>query len=166
MVDRGQTVRAKLCDFGISPLKTATSEHLSRTFSSIGTCRYQAPELTRLMSEAPDKNIPHCMLDIFNDTRIDVYSYGLVLYEIAHGRIAFVGRNGLAAMFMATVGERPPVAIVRPELTPLGAVIKTCWDAEVECRPSMQEVLQALSNITLKIPLDSPGQRPEVQGTE
>jgi len=150
MVDRGQTVRAKLCDFGISSLKTATNESLSRTFSSIGTCRYQAPELTRLMIEAPDKNIPCGMLDIVNDTRIDVYSYGLVLYEITHGSIAFGGLNGLAAMFMATVGERPPIAVVRPEFTPLGAVIEKCWDAEVERRPNMHEVLQALSSPMLE----------------
>ena len=150
MIDRGQMVRAKLCDFGISALKTATNEYPSRSFSSIGTCRYQAPELTQLMSKAADRNTSRDMLDIINDTLTDVYSYGLVLYEISHGCIAFGGLSGFHAMLQAYDGERPPIALVRPELAPLGAVIETCWDAEVERRPNMQKVLQALSSLMLE----------------
>lgn len=144
MVVRGRPARAKLCDFGISALKSATGEPMSRTFSSIGTMRYQAPEASKIMLDAPDRNVPRDRLDTVHAPSIDVYSYGLVLYEITHGIVAFQEATAFAAMVMAMDGERPQMAL-RPEHSHLGEIIEACWNAEVHLRPSMETVVQALS---------------------
>ena len=55
----------------------------------VGTVRYQAPETTVLMINCESHTVPDTALEVVHHTRVDVYAYGLVLYEITHGRIAF-----------------------------------------------------------------------------
>jgi len=150
MIDRGQTVRAKLCDFGISALKSATHEHgLPRSFSSLGTARYQAPEMTKLMGACNGRAVPDEQLEVVHHARVDCYSYGLLLYEIMHGRVFFSGFNAIAVMMQAKIGRRPTIAL-RWEHTDLASLIVACWDAEPERRPSMEKVVNALSALEAK----------------
>lgn len=139
MTEHGQTVRAKLCDFGLSALKTTTQEHgAPRSMSSMGTVRYQAPEMTQLMAAGTSS------VAVAHHARVDVYSYGLLLYEIMHGFIFFGGAVPLKVAIMASSGQRPPITL-RPEHSSLSAVIARCWDAEAERRPNMRQVVEELS---------------------
>jgi serine/threonine protein kinase/Tol biopolymer transport system component len=85
---RGQ---AKIMDFGLAKLvdfldeevstsaPTVTREHpLSRTDAILGTVPYMSPEQVRREG---------------TDGRSDLFSFGLVLYELATGTRAFTGRN-------------------------------------------------------------------------
>jgi len=146
MIEHGQTVRAKLCDFGLSTLKSATQEGgFPSSFSSVGTMRYQAPEMTQLMIASPSRLVPSDKLEIMRHTRIDVYAYGLMLYEVLHGCIFFGELSPVAVVTRTGMGnERPPIAL-RPEHSSLSTVIDRCWDAEAEHRPDMQEVIETLS---------------------
>jgi len=150
MVDRGhaQMVRAKLCDFGISFLKNTSADdhHLEqRSFSSIGTTRYQAPEMTQLQMLANTRLVPSNKLEVVHHACVDVYSYGLILYEIMHGRI-FYGELSPVVVAMKTCEghERPPVDL-RPEHEQFADLIVACWDAVPERRPTMEQVVEALS---------------------
>jgi len=145
MTEHGQTVRAKLCDFGLSALKSTTHEHgAPRSFSSMGTVRYQAPETTQLMAASTSSRVPSDKLAVAHHARVDVYSYGLLLYEIMHGFIFFGGSVPLKVAIMASSGQRPPITL-RPEHSSLSAVIARCWDAEAERRPNMRQVVEELS---------------------
>jgi len=147
MIEHGhQTVRAKLCDFGLSTVRSAPLEHgFPCSFSSMGTLRYQAPEMTQLMADSSCRLVPSDKLEIVHHARIDVYAYGLLLYEAMHGCIFFGEVSPIAAAARAGLGhERPPFAL-RPEHSSLSAVIGQCWDAQAERRPNMQEVVEALS---------------------
>jgi serine/threonine protein kinase len=154
MVDRGraQTVRAKLCDFGISFLKSATTDDLhpahhhptQRSFSSIGTTRYLAPEMTQLLREACSRYVPSEQLEVVQHVRVDVYSFGLMLHEIMHGRIFFGAHNPMVASMKCATGQRPPVEL-RPEHEHFADLISACWDAAAERRPTMEKVVEALS---------------------
>ena len=152
--------RVKLCDFGIavigqltpldhhgSPVNcastgtatlhatTATGEC---TRASLGSPRYQAPELLAHLNEPIP--VPTTVMD----ARCDVYSYGLALYEIMHGRVAFAPSTAMSAMHIASRGERP-VCALRPEHVRLGALIEACWENEPAKRPTMAQVVSRLN---------------------
>ena len=88
-----ETLNAKLSDFGIS--KCFTAEPQEHT-PGIGTLRYMAPEV--------------CRGERY-DSRCDVYSFGLLLWEMIHpGRTAFDGLTSVKAAAAAQYGGRPSYA--------------------------------------------------------
>jgi tetratricopeptide (TPR) repeat protein/predicted Ser/Thr protein kinase len=103
---------AKILDFGLAKLQTkagtdadatATQEaqQLSTPGAAIGTLAYMSPE------QARGKEL---------DGRTDIFSFGLVLYEMATGKQAFSGSSS-AELFDALL-NRAPVPLVRlnPEI--------------------------------------------------
>jgi len=99
--------RAKLTDFGIAEALAASG--LTRTGAVMGSVHYLAPELARGRSATPQS---------------DVYSLGVVLYEMATGQVPFTGDTELAVA-LAHVEQTPPrLRAVNPALAPdLEAVI-------------------------------------------
>src|SRR6202522_4258519 len=107
LTDRGQT---KILDFGLAKLMTAPdadgdtvtrgatvgAENLTSPGVAVGTVAYMWPEQTL------GKDL---------DSRTDIFSLGVVLYEMATGRQAFSGSTS-AAVFDAIL-NRAPVAPVR-----------------------------------------------------
>jgi eukaryotic-like serine/threonine-protein kinase len=88
--------RVKVADFGLA--KAVTGEDLTTTGKVLGTVRYLSPEQVR--SDAID-------------ARSDIYSAGVVLYELVTGRPPFQAENDIAtAMMRLTVDPVPPRSIV------------------------------------------------------
>ena len=77
------------------------------------------------------------------DARTDTYAFGLVLYEILHGVIAFLGFPGIGAMLLALEGQRPLLEL-RHEHARLGDLIESCWHTDPAKRPSMERVIETL----------------------
>jgi eukaryotic-like serine/threonine-protein kinase len=119
---------AKLVDFGIAKLVSARSadEHMTA-----GTPAYMSPEQTRGSAF---------------DARTDLWSLGVVLYEMLTGRRPFRGEN--AQLVIEAVREAEPVPIT--ELSPdvpasLGQVVARCLrKVPAERYPSADDFLEAL----------------------
>src|ERR1700685_4056095 len=100
LTDRGQT---KILDFGLAKLMTAPdadghtvtrgapvgAQHLTRPGIAVGTAAYMSPE------QQLAKDL---------DSRTDIFSLGVVLYEMATGRQAFAGSTS-AAVFDAILNR-------------------------------------------------------------
>ncbi len=93
--------QVKIMDFGLAKLKGSLK--LTRTLSTLGTLAYMAPEQLR-GEEA--------------DARSDIFSFGVVLFEMLAGRLPFGGDHE-AAMMYSIVNEPPkPLQKYRPDVPP------------------------------------------------
>lgn len=77
------TIQVKILDFGIARAHSADSSRLTTTGVVMGTPRYMAPESVQ------GGNI---------DARTDLYSIGVILYEMLSGRTPFGGVTPVATM--------------------------------------------------------------------
>jgi eukaryotic-like serine/threonine-protein kinase len=100
LAQEGSEPRFKVTDFGIS--RTSASQ-MTEAGSIVGTAQYLSPEQAR---GAPV------------DQRSDIYSVGIVLYELLTGTLPFTGETPLEiAMKHLSEIPKPPSAL-RPEVSP------------------------------------------------
>jgi len=92
--------RARLTDFGIArAVNKARQEREGR--QQIGSPRYMSPE------HVLNKSLDH---------RSDIYSLGIVLFEMLTGKVPFGGSNSSQIMRAQVAQRPPPPSTVRPDL--------------------------------------------------
>jgi serine/threonine protein kinase len=105
MVTRGGEV--KVMDFGIA--RAATAETVTATATVLGTASYLSPE------QAQGKPV---------DARSDIYSLGVVLYEMLTGRVPFGGDSAVAVAYKHVQEPPEPPSRLNPDVSPsLEAVV-------------------------------------------
>lgn len=98
-----RTGGAVLADFGLArALAVSGAERVSTTGLLVGTPEYSSPEQSR-----GDSRI---------DGRSDLYSLGVVLYEMLAGEPPFTGRNAQVIAARHQKEAPPEIRIVRPEV--------------------------------------------------
>jgi tRNA A-37 threonylcarbamoyl transferase component Bud32 len=128
---------ALVTDFGIAKAVNDTgyatlgpsNRALTNAGTSLGTPQYMAPE--------------QILADPSMDHRADIYSFGVLSYELLTGRLPF-GDGGPYQRITARFAEKPlDVSLLRPD-TPavLSAIVVKCLERDVHARPqSMRDVI-------------------------
>ena len=123
--------RAKITDFGIA--RAVTESTLTYGGSVIGSVHYFSPEQARGGAITP---------------KSDVYSLGIVLYEMLTNRLPFTGDNPVAIAMKHIEEEAISPSRYRPQIPPmLEAIICRAMSKSPEIRPSSFELVQELSNV-------------------
>jgi hypothetical protein len=125
----GPAGRARLLDFGLARPAAATG--LTREGELLGTPGYLAPE------QAGGGKV---------DARADLFSLGVVLYELLTGRRPFRGGDVLTILSALATHEPPPPHVLDPTLPPaLSALVAQLLAKRAEDRPaSAREVADRL----------------------
>ncbi|OHT13302.1 TKL family protein kinase [Tritrichomonas foetus] len=121
----------KISDFGVAALKN----NFLMT-SGIGTAQWIAPEVLNSQK--------------YNQ-KADVYSYGIILWEMFTGDIPFNGLNRVE-IALAVINQkiRPKIPLNCPKN--LARLIKACWDEDPTKRPEFKRIINALESCTITFP--------------
>jgi serine/threonine protein kinase len=140
----GNRRRVKILDFGLArevKRQPAPGEPVTAVGTVVGTPYYMSPE------QAQGLPVDH---------RADLFSLGVVLYEMATGRLPFTGPTPVAVMAALTAGRPTPPAELAPGLPPaLNALILRLLAQDPADRPpTARAVAAALWQIELDLARD------------
>ena len=141
---------AKILDFGLAKLLEPTApqapegishmETLAKTQAGfvLGTLRYMSPEQARGQAV---------------DHRSDIFSLGIVLYEMVTGQLPFSGTTALDTLHAIAFEETRPMTALRPNLPPsLQRVVTRCLRKRPQDRyPDAKELVGDLKTIQREV---------------
>jgi Tol biopolymer transport system component len=119
----------------------------------LGTYQYMAPEIIEGLEA---------------DARVDIFSFGAVLYEVATGQRAFDGKTQASVLAAVLASEPKPISSVQPASPPsLDRVVKFClakdrderWQSAHDVKLELQWIAEGGSDKGLPAPNVSTGKR-------
>jgi serine/threonine protein kinase len=127
LIDENWHVR--VCDFGLSRIKAKSDPKFKDVDSVPGTPLWMAPEV---------------MLSLELDEKTDVYSFGIVAWEVLTGGNPFAEYDDydIFKEAICVKGVRPPIPdSLHPLLCDL---LRSCWATSPKDRPSFERILRHL----------------------
>uniref|UniRef100_A0A0D9WU95 Protein kinase domain-containing protein n=1 Tax=Leersia perrieri TaxID=77586 RepID=A0A0D9WU95_9ORYZ len=124
----------KVADFGVARVKAESGIMTAET----GTYRWMAPEVI--------EHKPY-------DSKADVFSFGVVLWELLTGKIPYEFLTPLqAAIGVVQEGLRP--VIPKGTNPKLALLLESCWQQNPVNRPDFVQILQKLDEIAEELSID------------
>lgn len=126
---------AKIADFGIA--RAVTESTMTYSGSVIGSVHYFSPEQAQGSTITP---------------KSDVYSLGVVTYEMLTNRLPFTGENAVAIAMKHIEEEPTPPGAFRSQIPPmLEAIVLRAMSKNPELRPSAYDMIQVLANVEFSL---------------
>ncbi|XP_072345491.1 mitogen-activated protein kinase kinase kinase 11-like isoform X2 [Scyliorhinus torazame] len=125
----------KITDFGL-----AREWHKTTKMSTAGTYAWMAPEVIKTSTFSKGS---------------DVWSYGVLLWELLTGEVPYRGIDGLAVAYGVAVNKLTlPIPSTCPEL--FAQLMAECWDEDPHRRPQFASILEQLIAIEEQVLLEVP----------
>jgi tRNA A-37 threonylcarbamoyl transferase component Bud32 len=122
-----ETGTVKIADFGVARIMDTAGVMTAET----GTYRWMAPEVI--------EHKPY-------GEKADVFSFGILLWELLTGRVPYEDMTPLqAAVGVVQKGLRPALPPGTPQ--PLANIMGQCWVREPQARPSFESLKEQLEDI-------------------
>jgi Tol biopolymer transport system component len=105
-------------DFGLAKLRSASSKisRLTKEGSTVGTAGYMSPE------QVQGQDVDH---------RSDIFSFGVVLYEMFTGQLPFRGVHETALAYEIVNVDAAPMSAVKPDIDPsLDGIVLDCLEKD------------------------------------
>lgn len=129
----GEAPVVKLLDFGIAKLSGTDSQlERTRTGSMMGTPRYVSPEQAR---------------GVGVDQRTDIYSLGVVLFEVLAHQPPFHGETAMDIMMAHLLQEAPRLGSIAPVSSMLDSLVAQMLAKDAVARPTLAEVRSVLKAV-------------------
>jgi non-specific serine/threonine protein kinase len=124
--------QVKIMDFGLA--KVQGSEQLTREGTTIGTAAYMSPE------QASHKEV---------DTRSDIWSFGVILYEMLAGKLPFKGDYEAAILYDIVHANPESLKSVKPEVPEkLSEIVDRCLEKDKSKRyQTVSEIIEDLKSL-------------------
>ncbi len=124
---------AQIMDFGLAKLRATSSKisRLTKEGSTVGTAGYMSPEQVQGQD---------------TDHRSDIFSLGVLLYELFTGELPFKGMHETALLYEIVNVDAVPMSAVKPDIDPaLDGIVLECLVKEPSERyQSVAEVAKEL----------------------
>ena len=124
----------KVLDFGISKIQGEAKTRLTSSGVIIGTPEYMSPE------QASQEETDH---------RTDIYSLGVIMYQMLTGNLPFYSTNPLTLLMMHKTKSPKPLKSFNPDIpSSLEGICLKCLSKRPEDRyQTMKELMDALNNL-------------------
>jgi TolB-like protein len=135
----------KITDFGLA--KLADSGDLTQTGHTVGTAAYMSPE------QAQGLPVDH---------RSDIFSLGIVVFEMFSGELPFQGKTGMAVLYEIVNAAPPAVSERRSDAPPrLDQILRRMLEKQRERRfQTMEQVMGELRGVAREIERGSTSSQP------
>ena len=126
-----------IADYGFYSLK----ENASIFNKYINKNSYSSPEML-----LDSKKICHKLNNIENNEKNDIYSFGMILWEIFTETIPFDVKLSELKKYIIEEKLRPEVSTNLNKN--IAELIRNCWDSEIEKRPNCDKILSTLLSLS------------------
>ncbi|MDO8550190.1 MAG: protein kinase, partial [Ignavibacteria bacterium] len=128
--------RLKIMDFGLAKLKSDAG--ITKTKTSIGTLSYMSPEQAQAIPA---------------DHRCDIWSLGVLFYEVLTGELPFKAEHEASLLYLI-INEEPPVPTLLNKKIPhqIDSIVKKMMEKDRDKRyQNINDLLKALEDVKKEI---------------